>query len=512
MKNKRIIFMVILVSLLLILTGCMSWLGELIPDTGDLLPVESGTVKGIYTFNLSDEENSFAVKDYLGEELKEGAKAIIGISPIDFRTFETKSFKLEISVETSFSSQANLVKDNPNLELTSNSVEESAHLLRRSIDYFSYDGDFTDLAELENSQIDLLTTNRTFFVREDLKNGGNSLDDFKEVNAKIVKIGERLEVYLDETVEEISNNELQRIVNEFDDRIYQILTDNFGDPWDKDENGKTTILITPLQYNGSNIGVSGYFDERNFYDISYSNSSDMIYINSDIFNSTSMTQVYSNIAHEFQHLIFFSEKWDQGNWNRTGDRFEFDYNDIWINEGFSLLASQLTGYLDLGDDPRIFNESEGYFANPAKDGLMVWESTCEISNYGSAGLFAYYLHEHYGNRGILRDITRTNDQIENTISWSAGKNFDEIFSYWMTANVVDRFQGVTDSRYRYNGLTLKSTPVLKKLTSFDTFSVKGMGVQYYTIDGQGSDLRVTLTSNDYNEQMPELNISLIIFE
>lgn len=478
-----------MIMLLFLLTGCFDWLGELIGDHDNSTLMLKGSVENIKIITLDAQNPGFKLPNLSG-----GQQAIVAISPCEIGDYD-----LQITLD-------NLPIQGLKTQMLSNtSSEEFLSERKMSDDYFTYDGQFEELTSgITLNQIQPQSDQRSFWVSK------SSGTDFYQVIANKVKSADvftKIEIWVDGDLDDINSTQLNEIRAAFDKRIYEYLcnTHDFGQPKDIDNNGKTILLITPLASN-----LAGFFHEINFFDDKYSNQADMIYLNSDLLIQNQMTQICSNIAHEFQHLLFFSEKIKAKEREPSGQRFNYNYNDLWINEGFSMLASELTGYLDLAEDSRIFDKYYGYFSAPNRDGLLTWEETRQLSNYGSAGLFAYYLYDNFSNEEIIGNITRTGDKIEAEISRTSGQDFETIFSNWMTANMIDRFANIPLKCYRYSSISLKGVPKYKELTLIDQAKILGRGVQYYLLDEQSSNKYFNLAESS-GSPLPKINVSIVTF-
>lgn len=571
-KNRKLRWLLpgIVLGAMLLVSGCdLSLLEELLPKDGfNSTDVVQGTVTGIDTFPVVDGNNaSFTIAD-----LKSTERAIVAISPWDLATpgeatvFDVQISKTENSPQSVSGKSLSPAALQPGEEVpagldagirgriifgegASSAVYQSGAKAKgvgisfgegrelgeagvgdqdasqdknatqnnqdtASGDYYTYTGSAGEVSGAkaifpeENTLPAQLqsTETRTFYVREG--------SGYKTITASRVKTGQNLCIFLDDSVAgRVTDTQITGIVDQFDRKIYSTVTGNFGTPRDVDGNDKVILLITPLLYKGSTTQLVGYFDERDFHDQSsdnrYTNLADMIYLNASVVVKGDMQPVYGNIAHEFQHLVFFSEKCRAEEAHRYGDRFGDAYSDVWINEGFSMLAAHLTGFINLANDWRVYDSNFGYFARPEADGLMGWDGSRDSSNYGSAGLFAYYLYDHY--RSSIKKITTTSETIEKAIELAVGSNpgFAGVFRNWMVANMADRLKNVMNSNYRYNGLTLKSSPAVEKLLNSDSSEIKGMGVKYYIIDGNDADVTIRLTDY-FGGTLPDSNVAVIL--
>lgn len=481
--NKKYFLALLMMLLLVLLTGCFQWLGEFVDDSDNSTLRLSGSVDKIYFQTVNAQNPGFRLPNLAGD-----MQAIVAISPC-----ETGDHDLQITLDNLPTSGAQM--------LPTNFLESSLLERRMSDDYFIYD-DFEQLTSVAPlNQIFPQSDQRQFWVSRPC---GKEFYQVTAQKAKSASADTRIEIWWNSDLE-INSAQLDLIRTEFDRDIYKDLCDEykFGEPLDIDGNGKIILLITPLESN-----IAGFFHEINFADHPSSNRADMIYLNSTLLTRNQMNQVYSNIAHEFQHLLFCSEKIRAKDKYPWGNRFS--YCDLWINEGFSMLASVLTGYIDLAKDSRVFDKYYGYFSAPNRDGLLTWEDNRLLSNYGSAGLFALYLFDHYGGSKIIQEITRTGDRIEKVISQTAGHDFEDIFMSWMTANMIDRFANIPANRYQYPDISLQGVPQFKELTLLDRVQILGRGVQYYLLDEQSSNKWFNLAeSSGYS--LPEINVSIITF-
>src|SRR5206468_986330 len=87
----------------------------------------------------------------------------------------------------------------------------------------------------------------------------------------------------------------------------------------------------------------------------------------------------STLAHEFQHMIHWHEHPNQ---------------DIWLNEGSSMLAEALNGYDAQGTDTAFMRQ-------PGVQ-LNAWQPSPDLARpyYGASLLFLDYLRTHYGGTSI----------------------------------------------------------------------------------------------------------------
>ncbi len=274
------------------------------------------------------------------------------------------------------------------------------------------------------------------------------------------------------------SNVIDRVGTEFD-AMYDVITQNFGDPvLAPDNNGKVTILLLDIIDGFDGVTnpsyVGGYFYSVDYvtqeslenagYTNDHSNERAMLYIDIDPQDVTK-DDVYSTVAHEFQHMINFSENTlDGGSVTPDLDLILSDAGTpTWIDEGFAMGAEQIwavdvKNFTNPSEEwpvySRIsyFNNSERYLeGNP----LIKWirsESEYDVlSNYSNSFLFFQYLRVH---SSLDSDIFKTMmdsstddigmiDEILSTIT-TAG-DFQEAFENWLIANRLN----LTNGEYGY---------------------------------------------------------------
>jgi hypothetical protein len=270
-------------------------------------------------------------------------------------------------------------------------------------------------------------------------------DRWYTLNALKLAEGSRSIVYVSNTeLDLISSSLAQYIADEYDKKIYAVISGAFGDYlgglYDVDNNGKTILLLLDIQdgYSGSGGYVAGYFDPVHLYDTTVhdkSNRADMLFIDVRPQSPRSMG-FYVTLAHELQHLINYAVHDGQP-------------QEAWLDEGLSCAAEYLYG----GQQGSRINY---YVADPQKtiargNNFFVWEGPGEedtLANYATAYLFFQWLRiqgggsEIYGAiaRSEFRDYRAVTGAARGRISGVAAENTDDgkiwdwLLSSWMIAN------------------------------------------------------------------------------
>jgi hypothetical protein len=223
---------------------------------------------------------------------------------------------------------------------------------------------------------------------------------------------------------------------------------------DVDSNGKVIFLLLDIRddYKGSGTSyVAGFFQSYHMFENStsypYSNEADMLFLD------TSPQQVgsegfYSTMAHEFQHLINFS------NTSLKNGKME----DLWIDEGLATAAEYIySGHQKSRID--LFN-NDPYKSIRYGNNFFVWngywESTAAgasydpIANYATDYLFFQWLRIQASNgMGIYKEIIDSSygdyravtEAARNRIDPSFG-DWEPLLRTWMLANAYSEPSGL----------------------------------------------------------------------
>jgi hypothetical protein len=192
-------------------------------------------------------------------------------------------------------------------------------------------------------------------------------------------------------------NDVERLVDEFEEQIYPTDREFFGSEWTPGVDGDPHLYI--LFSRGLGSWVAGYFGSNDEYHPlvnEYSNSHEMFYINADG-QSPADLYTYSTLAHEFQHMIHWS----------------LDENEeSWVDEGFAELAVLLNGYDTGGWD--------FLFADDPDVPLTFWPSGEDSRvHYVQAFLFMAYFLDRFGpeaTQALVREQANGLDSVDQTLA------------------------------------------------------------------------------------------------
>ena len=258
----------------------------------------------------------------------------------------------------------------------------------------------------------------------------------------------------------ISNPSLNQFAIEFDNYVYPILKENFGNGsdifWrDVDNDGKLSIVFSPV-VNNYGKSVVGIFDTAS---INSSNPRDMISIGVKAGKNNSyekwVMDARETVPHEMQHIVNFSAK--SGRSETT-----------WIDEGLAVCAEilyrkkrgaiGLTTYsLYYGSECIDFpgNDARFYYGAYYKPELSLTEfssssddDSTTLAHYGQKGLFFYYLYEQYGKetiRKLCQAPERGTDKFQ-----MLDRSLGELFIDFNIAVLNEKLRGLSLTNYPVN--------------------------------------------------------------
>lgn len=213
--------------------------------------------------------------------------------------------------------------------------------------------------------------------------------------------GTNVQVWVDNDANakvKLTNAQAQPIGEEFDSKIYSLVTSNFYDAPNVDGDGKIAILCFDIadSYTVPGTGyTAGFFYGGDLYknsQLSLKNSNEMEIFYADTYptmiknpsnpnyGDPDVTKVYSTLAHEFQHMVNF-------NCNQLVETDPKDM-DIWLNEALSLAAENM--YNGTQTNRISYYNSSSAIQNGHS--LLSWQNGSEVlANYSLSYLFSQYL-------------------------------------------------------------------------------------------------------------------------
>ncbi|MDP4090877.1 MAG: immune inhibitor A, partial [Bacillota bacterium] len=247
----------------------------------------------------------------------------------------------------------------------------------------------------------------------------------------------------------VTQAQVDKLRDEFDNNILKKDTDFYGTPVSRSgANAQLPGILglpqdyyTPSDGKDRAIMLVDNIKDENYYDPTYPfyvagffSPSYTRYFDRNIINIDSAkwdvrldnNDIYSTIAHEFQHLI-----------HRDNDPQE----ETWINEGMSDFAEYVCGY---GFDWGHIN----YFLDHPENSLVSWDEYYNaptgpetLADYGQALLLQVYLYDHYG-ASFIQSLAKDKDHGIVSLNkilrqYRTGIDFGELFRRFTIALSID---------------------------------------------------------------------------
>lgn len=202
------------------------------------------------------------------------------------------------------------------------------------------------------------------------------------------------------------------LLDEFELNIYPNVTEMAGDAPDIDNNGKLFVIVTDIRdplYHGQPGELTGgcfwplHSSENSGESVySYSNESEIVFIDTVAFSGQELDIAGGLLAHEFTHLVHYSKDNDE---------------DLWLDEGLAVYTQVACGY---GESVNHYIEA---FETSSGISLTYFDSRPE--SYGIAYLFIEYLVSKYENnilRGLFTSKTNGMESIAELADIQAGES------------------------------------------------------------------------------------------
>lgn len=241
-------------------------------------------------------------------------------------------------------------------------------------------------------------------------------DETNEILCELIEVSDEAYLWADMNKLEPNSEDPSMVMYAFDDIVKRNHA-FFGAEWTPGIDDDPRVHIVYTAAVGSSVG--GYFssgDEVSPAIASQSNGKEMFVVSADV-PMQSFT-IFSILAHEHQHAI----QWRQ-------DKNE----EEWLNEGFSELASWLTGHGTSGGG------AFEYLANPNTQ-LNTWSDEQRGIHYSASYWFARYLYDKFGE-GFIKKLSQEQENglkgltsiLEQTGSSQKG---EDVVWEWGIANLI----------------------------------------------------------------------------
>ncbi len=267
----------------------------------------------------------------------------------------------------------------------------------------------------------------------------------------------------------ISQARAASLLQSWENEIFPRVTQAFGlpqNPFNSTGQGQVTLLFSRTVGQAA-PGLLGYFfpvdlflDSQTFPPF-HSNQRDMVYVDP---NSPD-TSLKGTVAHEFQHMINFSQHVFQ---------FSGLPEATWINEGLSMAAMDVAGYgFQVGNNTA---QVSTFMTNPGLVSLWNWQNN--LGDYGAGWLFFRYLADRFGNQ-VLTRLVRTSLTGAANIEAQTGEAIGQVIGEEALAILNIAFQIGLGMPYTYTSITNANLGAPLTLTASGSTSIRNGGFQFY---------------------------------
>jgi len=275
------------------------------------------------------------------------------------------------------------------------------------------------------------------------------------------------------------------------DDIYDWVTNVFGEEWGN--TGDSNLIsdsdyIDILIYEMDNDGYAGYFWPKDNYtqsEVEGSNEKIMFYINSSLYYRAGYTleenekEVYTTLAHEFQHMINFYQR------TALNDL----YDEVWLNEMLSETTEDLIATKIEYIGPRAVEPyNDGSAGDPGIDkgrypdfnkynyySLTTWNNS--LPDYSKVSAFGTFLTRNYGGAKVLHDIMYSSNTDAKAVEDATGVDFNTLLSKWSAAVILSDNEDTSINIPRYNFGDFKNV-------SYNSITYNLGSINFYNYDPQ----------------------------
>ena len=328
-----------------------------------------------------------------------------------------------------------------------------------------------------NYFMDDSTTNKIASTCRKVLSDGNKILNIWVADNCWYQSGTKAALVTQTMVDQMANKFLQAGTN---NDIYDWITNIFGNEWGAHSrqeliqpDNEITILLTDIDNdNSTNGGVVGYFFSKDNFkksNVDYSNERIMFYMDAVMFASKDgltweLTDkwpaiIISTLAHEFQHMIHFYQKYIL----QTGSK----NSDTWLNEMCSLVAEDFISEKLNVLGPRGVIGTDGTAGSAGNTNgrlplfnsynfLSVTDWFSDLNSYALNYAYGAYLARNFDGVNLLRNIVQ--NKFTDYQAITEGLNltgfFNEDFASslrkWGVSEILSDLTNNIPDGYKYN--------------------------------------------------------------
>ena len=230
------------------------------------------------------------------------------------------------------------------------------------------------------------------------------------------------------------------------------------------------------------IFTAGYFWGANFYPVATnadSNEKKIFFLQLDEVDDASRAigDLSSTMAHEFQHMIHFGQKFNVSDQNSE---------NTWLDEAMSGYAEYINGFrIETANNQSKAIQADYYLDRVNQIRVDNWyldgdSNEVASAHYGKAFLFGVWLAQNYGTNGVVQNLLSVQSVSRAAVEAFTGETFDETFAKFMLALAVNDTAGGT---FGFKGLDLNSTYSFGDGADIQLSGPQGLVIDPATADG-----------------------------
>lgn len=319
--------------------------------------------------------------------------------------------------------------------------------------------------------------------------------DIKEETFVLKHIGENCLIwYKKNDLSNIDDSSFSLLGNKFDS-IYKMETDLFGSNKDYEIKYPFAFInnvedkISIIIFNMNDPSIMGFFLNRDLFYQDYINTQyndiktneiHAFYLNSVFINDSNLSDAYTTLVHEFQHMLTFINSYISKD----------SKPETWYTEMLSCLAEDIfTDFLELTKGDEVYNRFITYIQDSTR-GFGYWnkeDNTALNASYAGNYAFGAYLFRNFGGADFLKALTSKNSPGSNieAIDYALEKMYEtgKISEQETFQSAADKFyKAFLNTEYTENSNILSFNKSVTFETAGETLTVKPINISelYYS--------------------------------
>ena len=271
-----------------------------------------------------------------------------------------------------------------------------------------------------------------------------SASNYRSVHARLCALGQRVQVYVDQSdLHRVKPETLRDVVSTFDNHVFPTAARLFGPAADIDRDGRFTVLLTGWldRLAEGRLPVDGFvrgsdFDRR--IAPPFGNQTDMLYLSASLASGPYLKTV---LAHEYTHAVTFSRK--------VADALAAGQpaadEEGWLDEALAHLVEDIHGFSRSNLDYRV----SAFLSAPERYRLVVVDYYLanlfrSHGNRGATYSFLRWCADQFGPILLPTLIRSSRTGIQN-LEAATGRSFASLYRQWSCSLFLDGIKPTPDT-------------------------------------------------------------------